>query len=61
MVINAQVCATMSRRNFLQRVHPIHAIGPQTHVFGRFGPFHYYTNFGKKQAELVLLMLKIKQ
>jgi hypothetical protein len=51
----------MSRRNFLQQMYPTHAIGPQTHVLGRFGPFHYYTNFSGKQAKLVSLMHKIVQ
>jgi hypothetical protein len=46
LVINAQVRATMSRQNFLQQSHPIHPIGPQTHVLGTLGPFRYCTNFG---------------
>jgi hypothetical protein len=50
-VINAQVRATKLCRNFLQRTHPIHPIGSQTHVLGPFGPFRYCTNF---EAELVL-------
>jgi hypothetical protein len=28
-------------RNFSQWTHPIHSIGPTTHVLGRFGPFRY--------------------
>jgi hypothetical protein len=28
----------------------------QTHVLGRFGPFHYYNNFDAKRAELVRLV-----
>jgi hypothetical protein len=44
-VINAQVRATTSRRIFLQRMHPMHANGPETHVLGHFATFHYYTNF----------------
>jgi hypothetical protein len=31
------------RRNFSQRAHPIHTIGPKTHVLGCFGPFCYCT------------------
>jgi hypothetical protein len=30
---NAQVRSTKSYRNFSQRTHPIHPIGPQTHVW----------------------------
>ena len=33
---SAKVCATKSRRNFLQRTHPIHPIGPYTAVLVRF-------------------------
>jgi hypothetical protein len=54
--INALVCTTKSRRNFSQRTHLIHPIGTQTHVLGRFGPFHYCTNFDAKRAKLVRLM-----
>jgi hypothetical protein len=43
------------------KTHPIHAIGPQTHVLGRFGSFHYSTNFSAKRAELVKLMHKFVQ
>jgi hypothetical protein len=57
--INAQVRATKSHQNFSQRMIPIHPIGPQTHVFGRFGPFRYCTKFGAKRAELVQLMHKL--
>jgi hypothetical protein len=39
-VINAQVRTTMKRSIFLLRTHKIHPIGPQTHVLGRFRPFH---------------------
>jgi hypothetical protein len=46
---------------FCNKTHLIHTIGPQTHVLGHFGPLHYYTNFGGKQAKLVLLMHKIVQ
>jgi hypothetical protein len=46
------------RQKFSQRMHPIHPIGPQTQIFGRFGPFYYYANFGAKWAELVRLMPK---
>jgi hypothetical protein len=34
--INVQIRETKLRRNFSQRVHPIHSIGPKTHVLGRF-------------------------
>jgi hypothetical protein len=50
--INAQVRATKPRRNFSQRAHLIHPIGPQTRVLELFGPFPYCTNFGAKRAEL---------
>src|SRR4026207_1241385 len=33
---SAKVRATKSRRNFLQRTHPIHPIGPKTDVLVRF-------------------------
>jgi hypothetical protein len=59
--INGQVSATKSRRNFSQRTHPIHPIGPQTHVLGRFGLFRYYTIFGAKWAKLMPLMNKFVQ
>jgi hypothetical protein len=59
--INEEVSATKSRRNFSQQTHLIHPIGPQTHVFKRFGPFRYPTNFGAKWAELVPLMHKFVQ
>jgi hypothetical protein len=48
----SQVRATKSHRNFSQRTHPIYPIGPQTHVFGCFGPFRYFTNFGKKTCRI---------
>jgi hypothetical protein len=31
------------RWNFSQRAHPIHTIGPKTHVLECFGPFRYCT------------------
>jgi hypothetical protein len=40
------------RRNFLQRMHLIHSIGPKTLVFGRFQPFRYCTKVDEKMAEL---------
>jgi hypothetical protein len=46
--INALVRGTKSHRNFSRGMHPIHPIGPQTHVLWRFGPFCYCTNFGAK-------------
>jgi hypothetical protein len=48
-------------RKFSQPTHPIHPIGPQTHVLGCFGMIHYYTNFGAKWAELEHLMHKFVQ
>jgi hypothetical protein len=51
LVINALVSGTKSRQIFLQRIDPIHPIGSQTKVLGRFGPFRYYTNFSAKQVE----------
>jgi hypothetical protein len=54
LVIYAQVKGTKSRWNFSQRTHPIHPIGPQTHVLGCFGPIRYCTNFNAKWAELVI-------
>jgi hypothetical protein len=36
-------------------MHPIHSIGPKTHVLGRFGPFHYCTKVDAKLAKLMLL------
>jgi hypothetical protein len=33
---STKVCATKSRRNFLQRTHPIHPIGPKSNVLVRF-------------------------
>jgi hypothetical protein len=56
--INVQVRATKSHHNFSQWMHPIHPIRPQTHVLGRFGMFHYCTNFAAKWAELEHLMHK---
>src|SRR6185369_11373426 len=37
--IRAKVRATKSRRNFLQRTHSMHPIGPKTHVLARFVQF----------------------
>jgi hypothetical protein len=51
--INAQVRATLSCRNFLQRTHRIHPIGDETPVLGRFRPFGYCTNFHAKLAKLL--------
>jgi hypothetical protein len=56
--INAQVRGTNSRWNFSQRSLPIHPIGPQTHVLGRFGSFRYSTNVRAKEAEQLPLMHK---
>jgi hypothetical protein len=57
--ISALVHAMKSCRNFSQRMHPFRPIGPQTHVFERFGPFHYCTNSVTKWAELMQLMHKL--
>jgi hypothetical protein len=43
---------------FSQRPHPIHAIGPKTHVLGCFGLFRYSKKFDAKLAELVPLTHK---
>jgi hypothetical protein len=56
--INAQVRLTKSRPNFSQRTHPIHSIGPITHVLSRFGPFCYCRKVDAKLAELVPLTHK---
>jgi hypothetical protein len=40
---------------FLQQTHPIHSIGPKTHVLARFGPFRDCTKLDAKLAELVPL------
>jgi hypothetical protein len=56
--INAQVCRTKLRQNFSQRTHLIHIIGPKTHVWQHFGPFHYCTKVDAKLAELVPLTRK---
>jgi hypothetical protein len=45
-------------RHFSQRAHPIHSIGPKTHVLGRVGPFRYCTKLDAKLAELAPLMHK---
>jgi hypothetical protein len=60
-VINAQVRPTISHRNFLQRTHQIHPIGPESHVLVRFGPFCYMMNSGRKMAELVQVMHRFVQ
>jgi hypothetical protein len=59
--LNAQVRTTKSHKNFSQRTHPIHPIGPQTHILGYFGTLHYCMNFGAKRAELVQLVHKFVQ
>jgi hypothetical protein len=46
------------RPNFSQRTHPIHFIGPKTHILGRFGPFCYCTNVDTKLVERVPLTHK---
>jgi len=55
---SAKVRATKSLRNFSQRTHPIHPIGPKTNVLVRFvlfgcRPFGCLTKLGAKRAELV--------
>jgi hypothetical protein len=37
---------------FSQGTHPIHSIGPKTHVLGRVGPFLYCTKVDAKLAGL---------
>jgi hypothetical protein len=46
------------RRNFSQRTHLIHSVGPKSYVLGHFGPFRYCTKVDAKLAELALLMHK---
>jgi hypothetical protein len=43
---------------FSQRTHPIHSIGPKTHVLGHLGPFRHFTKVDAKLAELALLTRK---
>ena len=55
---SAKVRATKSLRNFSQRTHPIHTIGPKTDVLVRFvlfgcRSFGCLTKLGAKRAELV--------
>jgi hypothetical protein len=47
-----------SRLNFSQATHPIHSIGPKTHVLVRLEPFRYSTKVDAKLAELVPLTHK---
>jgi hypothetical protein len=56
--IDAPVHATKLRWKFLQRTHPIHPIGPQTHILEHFGQFCYSMKFGAKRAKLLQLMHK---
>jgi hypothetical protein len=39
-------------------MHPIHSIGPKTHILGHFGPFCYSTKVNAKLAEVVPLTHK---
>jgi hypothetical protein len=57
--INAQVRATKSWWNFLKRTHPIHPIGPQTHILEHLGPFCCCTNFSAKWAEVEQLIAQV--
>jgi hypothetical protein len=45
-------------QKFAKQSHPIHSIGPKTHVLGRFGPFRYCTEVDAKLAELLPLAHK---
>jgi hypothetical protein len=56
--ITAKVRKIKSRRKFSPRTHPIHSIGPETHVLGCFGPFWYGMKVDAKLAELVPLSHK---
>jgi hypothetical protein len=56
--INAKVRKTKSCRNFSQRTHPIHSMGPKTHVLGCSGLFRYCTEVDAKLAELLPLTHK---
>jgi hypothetical protein len=42
-------------------VHPIHSIGPKTHVLGCFGPFRYCTKVDAKLAEQLILTHKFSK
>jgi hypothetical protein len=53
---NAQVRATKSRLNFLQRTLLINLIGPKSHVLGRLRLFLCCKNFHAKKVELVPFM-----
>jgi hypothetical protein len=44
--------------NFPLPTHPIHSVGPKTHVLGRLGPFRYCTKVNAKLDELAPLMHK---
>ena len=55
--INAKVCATKLRRNFSQRAHKIHPIGPWPHVLVRFIVFwciwdHFVTAWNSVQNRM---------
>jgi hypothetical protein len=47
-----------SRLNFSQPTHPMHSIGPKTHVLERLGPFRYGMKVDAKLAELERLTHK---
>jgi hypothetical protein len=42
-------------------MHPIHPIGPETHVLVRFGLFSHCMKINAKRAELVQLVHKLVQ
>jgi hypothetical protein len=54
-VIKVLVRATMSHRIFSQRTHPIHPIGPQTHVFEVFlVGVHVWTHMNIRLAHVLV-------
>jgi hypothetical protein len=59
--INAKVHLTKLRRKFSQWKHPIHSIGPKTHVLGHFATFRYCTKVGAKRAEMMPLTHKFSK
>jgi hypothetical protein len=46
------------RRNFSQRTHLIHSIGPKSHILGHFGLFCYGTKLDATLTELAPLTPK---
>ena len=64
--LDAKVRAMKFRRDFSQRMHPIHPVGPNTHVLVSFIvfwvhllSFRNYMKLGAKWSELVQIMRKL--